>query len=404
MRLGWLLALTLLVAPAVGVQASSDDTGSAQAVVGVPDTGINPYHEQFYQPDRTQDPCEYVDGLSCGWADAKMEKLNLSLDKVHAGELSVQEAVQQDGWDQLETEQWYWIPQTPFVAVYCNPPEDRGGFNSDGSATCILDDGTAHGSGTTSAVLEENPEALIAFKQGGPGVGPFENADVPVDVYSVSWGTAFPFPFTQGVPDRPFYVVSAGNDGRSTFTDGWAGNPETIAVGGGYRDSVTGDPGDEPTSGRDTDVVAHFCRELAAPLSADAETRYCGTSFSAPTVAGGLSKAIHDLRDESGYEGSITSDGLVDPVADVSKADLRDAVNVTATYDPGGFSTEAGTSTVSVPLADPAPWLQWGWGWYDGDQAPATVDHLTGDDTYEKSDEVRTYMETQHDLRRLLYG
>ncbi len=373
-----------------------------RVVVGVSDSGINPYHEQFYRPGLlTEHPSHYVEDFP---EDLDIQRLDLSLSEVHAGELTRQEAIDQDGWDDLETNQWYWIPDTPFVGVYCLPEDQRGSLNGGGSDTCILDSGTSHGTGVTSAIIHENPDTLIAFKQGGSGVTPLETSNIPIDLYSISWGTAVPIPLPQGVPDQPLYVKAAGNDPRTIHLDGWSAHPDVIAVSGAYPNSVTGSGGDEAMDARDADVVAWYCRDdLASANSDSSERQACGTSFSAPTVAGALSKAILEIRLETGYTGSI--DGAdIDPVAGVTKGDLRSAMNQTATYDPTYFQNR-GISSFAVPTVPAAPWLQWGWGWYDGVNAEDTAAHLLDDEVeFQKDIAAQTYMDISYEIRKALYG
>lgn len=126
----------------------------------------------------------------------------------------------------------------------------------------------------------------------------------------------------------------------------------------------------------------------------------CGTSFATPTVAGALSKVILGLREVSGYTGGI-QDNYVDPVLGVSVHDLRGAMNRTASYEPEGQYP----SHTGIPVNPVAPWVQWGWGFYDGLVANATLAHLLGtQEAPEKPDEAQLYMETVHTARSLYYG
>lgn len=393
-----ILGLALLSAPLVSLSAASgDDSFESSVVVAVPDTGINPYHEDVYRPNLDAHPSTYIEGYP-----EDIPELNLSVKKVNQQGYSYFEAfnLDEDVWDNADEEKWYWIRHTPFVAVYCEPEEDRSTAISDGSKTCILDDGTSHGTGTTSAVLLENPDALVAFKQGGSGVGVFDEADIPVDVYSVSWGTVVPIPLPRSVQEGATYVKAAGNDPRSTYMDRWSGHPDVISVSGAYPIALIGN-GDEAMSARDADVVAWHCRDdLFAPGRTTGTMEACGTSFSAPTVAGALSGAILDVREEVGYTGT-TANGEIAP--GITKADLRDAMNMTATYDPGYF-TNQGAGTLTVPVLGPAPYLQWGWGWYDNKVVDDTVAHLLEDETFEKPMDAELYMSINHKIRKALYG
>lgn len=397
-----LVAVGLLAAPFVGLGSASEHEGTHDpaVVVGVPDSGINPYHEQFHRPGFTDHPEDVIEGFPEG---LDIQKLELSLSEVHNGDKTLAQAISDDGWADLEPETWYWIPETPFVAVYCEPEEDRATAVSEGSQTCILDDGTSHGTGTTSAVLHENPGALIAFKQGGSGVDAFEAAGLPVDVYSVSWGTIAPVPLPLPPPEGAVYVKAAGNDPRSTYVDGWSGHPGIISVSGAHPDSPAG-YGDEPTDARDADVVAWYCRDdLASPMQTTGTHESCGTSFSAPTVAGALSKVILEVRTESGYTGTITQDGSIDPQASVTKADLREAMNQTATYAPENDDSLV-TGIQNLPLIEQAPYLQWGWGWYDATVTDDTLAYLDDELDVTKPLGAQLYMDINHQVRSALYG
>lgn len=394
MRLGWLLALVLTVSafgPVVAGAASAQTTDpQPHVIVGVADTGINPYHEDVYRPGLTEHPCTYIEGFPCS-----VQKLDLSIDLARAE--GYQAALDQDRstWDGLSPNTWYWIPQTPFVAVYCNPPSERGGGNSPGSQTCILDDGTDHGSATTTSVLRESPDTLLAFKQGGPGVQPFLDGDIPVDIVSVSWGHVVPVPLPRSVEDVPIYVKSAGNDPRPTPVDGWNGHPRVISVGGAYPErGIVADYESEPFAGTVPDIVSWFCRDAARAEQAAGSRTACGTSFASPTAAGALSKAILEVRRASGYTGNVVNQ-FVDPLEGVTIQDVREAMNRTATYDPQRRTADE--FFISAPRVDHAPWVQWGWGFYDGMRADETAAHLLGTDPAPKKPlAARTFMHSVH--------
>ncbi len=352
-------------------------------IVGLPDSGINPYHEIFHRPHLTQHPCSYIEGFPCS-----IPKLPLSIGEHDTYDAAVE--ADQALWERVEPGQVYWIPRTNIVAAACDPaPEnDFGG--------CILDP-HGHGTGTASSVLTENPDALLAIDQGDHEADNLDRAGIPIDIYSVSWGTIVPLPLAQD--PTPIYVVSAGNDPRTTLIDGWAGHPRTIAVGGAYAQSDA----EEGMAAKQPEVVSYYCRPTAEHRSVSGvRPSYCGTSFAAPTTAGALSKVLLGVRRSTGYTGTM-ADGMADPEAGLSIGELRDAMNRTASYDPDPrYENERITG---VPLNPAAPWLQWGWGFYDGDVAEATLADLLGiAEAPQKPAEARTYMETQHTSRQALYG
>lgn len=357
-----------------------------RVIIGIPDTGINPYHELFYRPDLTEHPSTYIEGYP-----ETIPALNLSV-----GGDDYDEMFQADieAWKNLREGQWFWIPQTVFIGVYC----DRGQPDNYRGDYCILDHGEAtstnHGTGTVSSALMENPEALIAFKAGSSGIALLEYSNIPIDVFSVSWGSIVPIPGHPQVicsgpknTDEILYVVSAGNDPRSTLIDCWKGKPSVISVGGAYAE----DNNHQANAAHQTEVVSYFCRPMAASQTTKGMENRCGTSFSAPTVAGGLSKAILAIRNHTSYTGGIQGD-YVDPVAGVTMNDLRDALNRTATYDPKAKYNNTGT----FPTIPAAPWIQWGWGFYDGWVANETMRHFLEEPAAEKPDQAVTYMEALH--------
>lgn len=396
------LGIVLLGVFVVGLSGEGQaETLEPTVLVGIPDSGINPYHVEFYRPDLTDHPSTYIEGFP-----EDVQKLNISVEERYDEGVEADQQI----WESVEPGQWYWIPKTPFVAVHCAPQEERDGALFDASQTCILDDGTRHGTATTSALLQENPDALIAFHQGPPPVDSLLEKGLPIDIVSVSWGTAVPLPLSNNVPpDDVIYVKAAGNDPRSTLLDAWSGHPQVISVGGAYPSSswnvegVTEDRSEELLSARETDVVAWFCRMVAWADHKIYQESVCGTSISAPTVAGGLSQAILKIREQTGYTGSLAHDGMVDALAGITKQDLRDAMNKTATYDPDHSHSKG--VLFPVPGLAKAPWMQWGWGWYDHTTAPYTVLHLLEDEvTFEKPDEATRYMETTYQMRTALYG
>lgn len=360
-------------------------------LVGVPDSGINPYHELYYREHLTMHPCTYIQNFPC---DLPALELTLGGDDWDAAFEADSEV-----WASVEVGEWYWIPRTVFVAVSC----DRT-FSGADDDICILDDSHMHGTGTTSSIIMENPDALIAFKEGGSAHAPFLTAGIPIDIMSVSWGTIVPIPaagpaagLVRDVP-TPIYVLAAGNDPRSTLMDSWAGDPHNIVVGGAY----TADGSEELMAAKQPDVVSYYCRPTAQTKEThEMRESYCGTSFAAPTVAGGLSKVILGLRQASGYTGGLDGE-FVDPVLGITVADLREALNLTASYSPE--SQYPNTSPRGLPVNPVAPWAQWGWGFYDGLVAEATLLHLLGEQIAPpKSDEARAYMEAVHEAKTLLY-
>ncbi|HUR24652.1 MAG TPA: PKD domain-containing protein [Candidatus Thermoplasmatota archaeon] len=376
-------------------------------LVGVPDSGINPYHDQYSRPELTAHPCTYIRDYPCS-----VPSLNLSLDEPDfAGAFAKDKAL----WQSIRPGDVFWIPRTNIVAALCedfyfrHPASNPEGAVSTEPEYCILDDYEAHGTHTTSSVLMENPDALIAFKEGGSSIAMFQEAGIPVDLFSVSWGTAVPIP-TPGVGPlsegrwRPFVVKAAGNDPRPGLSDSGNGQSHVLYIGGGGPGLVSDREG-EMLAATVPEAVSYFCRGFAGTQTVTEMASGCGTSYATPTVAGGLSKALLGVRRASGYDGSGMDSGWADEVAGLSVGAFRDAFNRTASYEPTYEYPEAEASTLlGAPVNPAAPWLQWGWGFYDGAVADTTLAYLLGAATPDKSAEAKQFMAAQYEVRKAYYG
>lgn len=358
-------------------------------LMGTHDHSLNVYHEAFYRPDRIQHPCTYTAQIPC-----TVESLNLSV-----GLGNVEQAMNADSstLESMEAGKVYWIPRTIFVAISCST-------QSDGRA-CLLpgppEQDNGHGTSTVSSAISEAPQALMAFVAGAAAPNYLHNQGINVDIMWSSQIPAVPLPTPQvpgieGPWDNFIQVQGAGNTPAPTLVYGQIAHPQIILVGGAHDDGAG-----EAASGTIVDVVSHYCRPVASAWSTREWVTACGTSFSAPTVAGTLGDAILQVRQESGYVGGLDGD-LVDVTTGISIQDVRQALNLTATYDPEPrFEEDGGTP---IPHAGPAPYLQWGWGFMDSSRAGALVKCLTGDCPPAKDPETQEYMAAIHELRRAYYG
>lgn len=368
-------------------EPEDEPTYVPRVIVGIADTGINPYHEMFYRPDLTEHPSTYLEGFP-----EDLPALNFS---VGGDDWETMFEQDQEVWESIEPDTWYWIPQTVFVAVSC----DENANDAYRGDNCILDDGHMHGTGTVSSALMENEHALFAFKDGGPGIGPFIDGGIPVDIYSISWGSGVPAVTPSSRLMDSVYVLAAGNDPHSTLLNNWAGDPRAIVVGGAY----SSDDSEEISARKQPDVVSYYCRPTADTMTVTGmRDSYCGTSFATPTVAGALSKVLYAVRNETGHTGG-TEGNVLDPEAGLTIGQLRGALNRTASYEPEAQYPNG--RDPSLPLNPVAPWMQWGWGFYDGLVADATIAHvLGGEQVPEKPMEAQLWMETVRDVKEFLYG
>lgn len=361
------------VAPATdadGALLAGSDV-APRVVVGVTDSGINPYHEVYYRQNLTAHPCTYVEGYD----DCDVPALHLT---VGPGGGSYQERLEADGaqWDKVGAGKWFWIPRTNLIAVHC--PD--GGSSQGG--LCILDDESSHGTGTTSNVLTEAPDALLVFNEGSSSAQ-LAQAPVPLDIESNSWGSLAPLyaGFVNGPTgtqvchdsiDDPASIKfrSAGNNGPvPNMGDCWRNGHRAYSVSGGYPDGTHG-----TMSGSAPDFASYWCRPVASVGSVDGWGSSCGTSFAAPTAAGTAAAALLEIRREMGYTGPSTTDEVA---PGLSHEAFIDAVIWGATYDPeprDGFPN----GDVTGAVTGLTPWYWWGWGWLDAQVTDQIVDCAMG--------------------------
>jgi hypothetical protein len=209
----------------------------------------------------------------------------------------------------------------------------------------------------------------------------------------------------------PIYVTAGGNTANVVPLDCVKGDPAVIVVGGGGTTPLA----DNAVAAHMADVESYFCPPYANASSTtamDVAGSWCGTSFATPIVASALSKVILSVRKTSGYDGGITPNGTLDRIAGLTAGKLRDAMNRTATYtppprfplDPNVDLYARPLEETMVPLNPAAPWLQWGWGFYDGDIANATIALLAGHAAPDKPQAASEYMTDLYNVRSTLYG
>lgn len=361
----------------------------ARVVVGFVDHGINPYHADVRRPDLVEHPCTYLPGYPCS-----IPALNLTLDAP-----TYDAAVEADleAWRSVQVGEAYWIPGTAYVAVVCTNPVAGDNTNPglpSSDPLCILGETSNHGSQVASSILNENPDALLAAAEGGAQF-PFEEHGITIDVATRSTYSPVAQPLNYEFPLPPLMLFAAGNDGRSSLVDGRTVNPATISVGGGATLLGSGTPLVVAESGKNVDVLGPYCVMAAKANSLDGEERACGTSFASPSVAGALSLIIQDVRNATGYTG-LRLGQVLDPVADLTVADLRAAMNRSAAY------TFTALDYLGTPVPPSQPWVLAGWGFFSGAQRDAALQALQGTGP-DKPSEAYAYMQAQHAVRQTLY-
>jgi len=388
--------------------------GERPTVVALIDTGINPYHRDFILPGD-----EAAEALTRADVNATMVELS------SMGDWQERKSADDHFWQTARDGVLYRFAGTRIFAI---------SFGRDPGTLPILDQyasGQGHGTGTADMVARQDPDAIILMIQADTTLCPTQAnpsclldssvaramawaANQPwIDIISVSLNVPGNPPDSREVhPEAAAYlaasraasqngkliVASAGNEIGPTIPSFFAGPPWVIAVGGGQPKRS----GEEITASKAVDVVANYTESVADGNTIDGHHWNDGTSFSAPNVAGVLSRALHDIRarvhDSAGPTDSstIASGTLADgSILKVNSGQLREALNASAVYwnatdwdDLAPVSNDTvfnlGEQTAPVLFA-PA---QVGWGYVNGTIVPALVQHVLSDDPTYSADKM----------------
>lgn len=311
-------------------------------------------------------------------------------------------------------------------------------------------DPDGHGTQTAGIVARHAPNATIVMVQHDRN---FEEAaawaanQTWVDVVSASVGFAY-----NGIQNYPCYatvgqvrpecagygdlasithsavesgkvwVNSAGNNPTVHLPDKWDGPPWVIAVGGAdqYR------RGETLTASKAPDVLSDYIVQDLPQENSVSETGWAaGTSFGTPTVSGTLANAILELRERTGYAGTIADGELVPPM-EVTNHDVRSAMNRTAIYwgpqdyrptapghpctppscvrDRHSLSPAFQALRTGDPIAPGAPWGQMGWGYVNGSLSDDIAKVLVGNEDPAKPAGAVEYMEARQQARQAMWS
>ncbi|MCW2613877.1 MAG: hypothetical protein JWN08_871, partial [Frankiales bacterium] len=338
---------------------------ASRVVVADVDSGINPYHADYYRG-----PSEVTPDVLAEFPGIRTITLTRTGD--FAADLAADRAV----WDAVQLGQPYWFAGTNVIGV---------SFDPDTPTRILADAGDEHGVGTSSAVLDANPEAVVLFVEGvNADSETYAFTHPAVDVVTTSYGIPGSVPTGEHLASSYDGTVNRGklhfgasdNSPALSPPDGTSGPWWTIGVAGFHEDTSGGR---EALSGNLVDVVADFTQTL--PYCSDCESgrsSASGTSFATPRAAGTASKVLLEARRAAGHVGGpVVKAGLgslaVAGTRPLTPWQLRRAFEQAATYpdvaayDPqSALLDDLGTS---VPVNPVAPYLQVGWGVF----APAVV-------------------------------
>jgi hypothetical protein len=360
-------------------------------VVAVIDSAINVYHEHFRS--NTTVPAALIDSFTDA-AGAPPTRVTLS----NTGPWEDRRDADADVWDSIESGQVYHFEGTRVMAV------SFGGN---------IIEGGSHGTATSAAVLNANPNAIVVLVQGVAGNdGEQWAATTPwVDILSESYGLYCGQQALELVPgsstaknnklaaeNGKIPIGAADNTPCLAPNDGTSGPPWVVGVSG---DHPAGPESScrEPVSGNLPDFTADFTQELPRDQTLDEYGFTSGTSFATPTTAGAFSRAILDVRAAWAYGGGIADGALAHGPDDrgLYPADVRQAFNATATYFGTAVSCD---DSGSVPVNSAAPWVQMGWGHVDGDVGAHAGRVLLGEEAPVKPAEAVAYMEALYQYRQ----
>jgi hypothetical protein len=348
----------------------------AITVIGVADSGINPYHLEFSattypDPDVlaltdnfTRHPSEYLPGYP---ADARA--IPISLDEGYYPEKD------RSVWSSLELGTLYWVPGTKIIGAY--DAGDGSAVNAAPDATRILDD-DGHGTGSSSVSTGNRygycPTCLLMFVE---SLDESINAQYPwVDIASHSFGTVGGVPVglvfgadqaTKAAAERGQTVLFAAGNGvgnafdvpQITYGSSNTGNDWTITVGAIRRDNNRAIVGD----GIPVEISAWGDGNLpsACRTGTVGQCAFGGTSAATPYTAGIFGTVLTRVRQAIGdpsvgqRAGQVVAQGTAIPGSifltdgKLTRQELRDAVLKTAFP----LNQDNAPSTFPYPLTAP---------------------------------------------------
>ena len=389
-------------APAPAEEPAAADS---RVVVGVIDSGINPYHD-FFQTESSSVTPEVLAEFGIG--PEQVVTLTRTGDPV-----ADDEADKARVWDQIQPGTPYWFTGTNIIAASFDP----------GTRPIVPDNSSdTHGVGVTSAVLKANPEAVVFFAEGiNDESETFTFTHPAVDLITTSYGFPFSPPLGFHLAGSYEGVVGLGkvHTGASDNSPAYSGFDGTSgpwwAVGiAGFQEGST--EGRQLMSGNVVDFVADFTQTLpyCDLCQTGGERSVSGTSFATPTSAGVFSTVLLEARRAAGHVGGIVTEGVEQPLmvaaggTTMTNWQLRRAMEEAA-YTPLATEFKPGGGTfdlTSAPVVDEAAWAQTGWGALTADPEHGVIEqalaHLGvgAEPTRTKSAETCAFNTAQFEVRK----
>jgi hypothetical protein len=351
---------------------------TAITVIGIADSGINPYHSEYSyltypDPDILKltgnfmrHPSAYIPGYP---ADAEALPITLNQGYFPAQDKPVFQSVEQG--------KLYWIPGTKIIGAV--DADNNAASNAAADATPILDD-DGHGTGTTSVSTGNRygycPTCLLFFTEGLDESIPSRYPWVDIASYSFGYVGGVPLgpavgpnEATRAAAERGQTILYAAGNGVgnafdvpvATWGSDQTGASWNITVGAIRRDNQRAIVGD----GMPVDISAWGDGNLpsACRVGTVSQCAFGGTSAATPYTAGVFGNVLTEVRRAIGdgragqRAGQVVAQGTAIPgsvyLADgkLTRSELREAVLKTA------FPLNQDNNVSMFPFPQTAPYL-----------------------------------------------
>lgn len=369
------------VTPSPGPRAETDGIDAAakpRTVVAVIDTGINMYHQHWYQGSAI-----YPDAAPDAVTQSVLDEFGIApscvMELTRSGDFTAdyEHDMARGEWSKALQCEAVWFKGTNVIASAVSP----------GTIPVMPDDESdTHGTGTSASVLNANPETVLYFLEGTADAAEVKAFSHPaVDIVTTSYGPIGSIPLPGNLTDSFKGVYTNGklhfgacdNTPALAQADSTCGPWWSIGVAG-FEETAENEPesssmGRQPVSGSFPDFLADFTQTL--PYCQACEDGYDdgvgGTSFATPRSAGIASRILLQARRQANHLMGIDLEGGSQPLMvnagdiAISNWQIRRALEEAAwvpgieDYDPAAAVYEFGPG---YPIPPVAPWAFIGWG------------------------------------------